>query len=544
MPFPFPTAGERFTSTSTRSLLHLVLMLATLLCVTACMEPPHEIGRKKGSEKVLHIDLPAPFGSLNPLDDLDSGSVVIYPFLYSRLFIMTREGKLEPDVASHWSYKNTSRTWTVIIRSEVFFHSGQPVTADDVSYSLLNFLKNAYPAYHPLIERVFVSSANCLEVTLKTDDEGFLERIWQMPILPSPQKNQANGNRHREPNGSGPLKYDYRVGNEEIGLTANEHAFRGRPSIDRVVFHYQANSQNSLARLLKGETDIALGLTPKDWSILDRYRDQFHLKATILPNYMVLLFNTSDPLFQSSKVRWALSQAINRGYLVDKIMKGFAEVAVGPIAIFSPFHDPEIRPAQYDPTHALELMKEEGWKDHPNGGLSKNGRSFEFTILIFEGYEQHQKTAEYIQLCLNDLGVRARLKPLRHDQLVERYGHNDEFQAVLTEFKGIDMSLDLQPRLWGTTGGKPPQAGGFSDSEVDRLIHQAVTEKVLDEKIELLHKFEHRLVSVQPGAFLFHPIATDIISKRVVLPSRILPDEQGYLAIAYADLRQSSQTPK
>lgn len=77
----------------------------------------------------------------------------------------------------------------------------------------------------------------------------------------------------------------------------------------------------------------------------------------------------------------------------------------------------------------------------------------------------------------------------------------------------------------------------FADREVDRLIYEAEKENDPLKKRTLLYRFESRLVSLQPGTFLYHPVATDVISKKIRLPSHIIPDESGILAIAFADLQ-------
>ena len=63
----------------------LVSLMFLFWAATACSERPDAAAKRKNPEKVLHIDIHGPFGSLNPLDDLISGSGIVYRFLHSHL---------------------------------------------------------------------------------------------------------------------------------------------------------------------------------------------------------------------------------------------------------------------------------------------------------------------------------------------------------------------------------------------------------------------------------------------------------------------------
>ncbi len=499
-----------------------------------CSEHASDTGRHERHEKVLRIDVPAPFGSLVPSDDFHSGSTFLYPFLYSALFSRTAEGKLGPALAVAWDYAQERNTWRVKIRDDVLFHDGRRVTATDVKFSLLRVSQQKSPAIFSEIQEISILSDHCLIIALRVNDRDFPDRIRRIPILPAPLEGQLND--PGRPVGSGPFKFSYRVGEKEVGLVPNERDHRGRPSIDKLVFHYVADSQVSWARLLKGETHVAHQITPKDWMMLAQYRGLFHFKIHALPNYNILLYNTCDPLFQSPKVRTAMTEAINREHLVKHIMQGFGEVASGPVWKHSPFHDPASTPIPYDPKHALELLSEEGWVRQPDGSLAKDGKIFEFTVFLFEGFEDHRKVAEYIQLCLNDLGIRTRLEPVPHHQLIRKYVQNDEFQTVLTELKGLTEDLGPIERIWCATPEQSAYIGAFRDEETNRLLIDAMEEDHPHRKRDLLHMFEARLIALQPGTFLYHPEAMSVISRRVRLLSDDASDEYGALPSAFADV--------
>lgn len=512
----------------------IALLGFLLLASIGCVQRPDGAANSRKGEKVLNFDIPASFGSLDPREDQVSGTGIVYRFLYAYLFGLTADGNLEPDLALSWTYTRETRTWTVTIRKDAFFHSGRPVTVEDVHYSMLEITKSATPnIFAEEIRSISILAEDRLEIVLKQDDDAFLKKIWEIPIVPKPCRDEAGSLQH--PDGSGPFRYDYRVGDREIGLKANEQDRRGRPTIDRIVFHCVTDSETSWARLLRGETDIALALTPKDRAMMESYQDRFIFKTRALPCYHILLYNNSDPLFQSPRVRWALTHAINRQYLVKEIMQGFAEMAESIIWPHSPFSSSKVPPIAYDPQRAIELLREEGWVRQPNGCLARAGKCFEFTLFLFEGYQQHRKVGEYLQLCLNDLGIKMQLEAIPHDRLLAKYQRNDRFQAVLTEFKGIDIDLPFAQKLWSGSGETPAIVGGFADPEVTRLFHEAVREYDLTRQTALVQGAAARIIALQPGTFLYYLTATDVMSKRIRVAPNLILDQTNLLAIAFAD---------
>jgi peptide/nickel transport system substrate-binding protein len=91
----------------------------------------------------------------------------------------------------------------------------------------------------------------------------------------------------------------------------------------------------------------------------------------------------------------------------------------------------------FEPKEAIVLLKEAGWSYDKKGRyLYKEGRPFEFTLLVFKESQIGKKVALYIQLCLNELGIQVRLQGLAFENLKRTYIRNTEFQAVLTELDG------------------------------------------------------------------------------------------------------------
>ena len=512
----------------------ICICLVVLLASCETREIP-SANKSRKNENVLRYDVNAPFTSLNPAEVYSSGSNHVFPLLYSYLFVPGSDGRLQPDLAVKWTYDAESFTWTIHLREGALFHNRQPVTAMDVAYSLQEVLRNIHPPLCDLIGHISTFSDNGIRIRLKKHHPEFLRKIWDMEIIPQPGEGEIDF--HNHPIGSGPFKFKYRKGKEEVCLEANEDYVDGRPSLDRIIFYFQPDREKAWTRILSGKTDTAQEVSPKNYEMMKQLENRFYFDLYPMRFYTILLYNTTDPLFADPSVRLALSHAIDREYIVKKILRGFGVVAVGPMGINTPYHDPKVKPIPHNPHMSLKLLKEAGWsydgKDHY---LTKEGKRFEFTILLFEESQIEKKVAQYLQLCLNEIGIRVRIQALPFRELMRRYVRNNQFQAVITEFKGAYRNVESLKRLWTPDFAKKSVAGGFNHSEVTHLIHNTLNTEGPLEQQELFRKLDALIRSLQPGTFLFHKTAIDVMSKRFKIPLPFSLAHEGIYRIRHASL--------
>ncbi len=516
------------------------LLLSSILFVTlmvSCGKPDTPVSDKTAqNQNILRFDVNAPLTSLNPKEVYASGSTVIFPLLYSYLFVPNGEGKLEPDLALKWTYDPETLTYTIHLRRDALFHNQQPVTARDVEYSLGIALKDLRPYLSASIHRLFPLSDTVICMRLEKDDPGFLQKIWDMEIVPTPSETKIE--LHNHPIGSGPFRFKYRRGDQEVALEPNENYFHGRPSLDEVVFYFQPDKEEAWARLLAGETDIAQEMSPKNYEMTRQYEKRYYFDLYPLQWYAILLYNTKNPLFSEPNVRLALSYAIDKEYIVEGILNGLGVVAVGPMGVDSPYHNPEVKPVPYDPQKGLKLLKQAGWSyQEASGCLTKEGTGFEFNLLVAEESQIEKRVARYLQLCLNDLGIKVHLESIPFLELSRRYIGNDAFQAVLTEFSGVYRDPEFMRSGWSSSPSERSEAGGFDHPEVNRLIRQALDETDPSKQKELFYEIDALIVSLQPGTFLFHKTAIDAMSKRFKLPFPFSLTHEGVWRLRYASLR-------
>jgi len=489
------------------------IVALAILTLAACSD-----GRSDHRQnKILRYDIPAPAGSLNPLETLSSGAVYIFPFLFSYLCVPDEKGILKPDLAVNWSYDPSEPAWTIKLRNDARFHDGTPVTAKDVKFSIQHFLNGVRDYLGNSIKKIDIISSTCISIKLNKSDPDFINKIWDCDIVPEHLAESNDFSDH--PVGSGPFKFKARQGDRIVELVANDDYYAGKSQLEGVAFFYQGDREKNWDRLMAGDTDIACEISRKDYRIMAYLKDHFYFDAYTLPRYSILLYNTKDPLFSDVRVRRALTHAINRPYIVEKLLNGYGKAAVGPMGIDNAFSNPDLTPLPYDPQKSLELLRLAGWSlDENLRYLQKDGKIFEFTIFAFkEGYIPIQ-VARYIVLNLNQLGIHAHVDMLSQKELNRRYYRSNQFQAVLTEFGTSQRIPEAIEDLWAPSFNDFSVAGGFEDEEVTRLFRLMDSENGPEKRKALCHQIDARIAFLQPGTFLYHETAIDVMSARISIP--------------------------
>ncbi len=495
-----------------KKVVGLLLLIGIGLWMPACSSPDPGDKKPEAHENILRIDVDAPLVTLDPNAVNGHCASIVFPLLYSYLFVPDHSGTLQPDLATHWQYDPESCTYTITLRDGARFHDGTPVTTADICYSL-HQSQNVRPACYKRIQAVRAISDLEFFIRLESNDPQFLQKIWDVEIVSEPGDKQMDY--YHAPIGSGPFRFSGRQGEDRVYLTGNPDYHGGRPALAGVLFTYAPDKEKTWTRLLAGQTDIAPNICPGTYERLKPYADQFYFDISVSNRYTILLYNTRDPLFADKRVRRAMACAIDSRYIVDQIFKGQAEPATGPMGVDSPFHSPAATLPPYDPEKALELLHQAGWRFGPEGKyLVKDGRPFSFTLFIAEEYETEKQVARYIQLCFNDIGIQMHIDALPMDQMVYRYFSNDQFQAVLTELHCAQNRPEFLQTIWSPVSSDCAIAGCFYNADVTRLLNQAVNIDEPGRKKALLQQVDTLICDLQPGTFLFHKKFIDAMSKR------------------------------
>jgi len=297
-------------------------------------------------------------GSLND----DGGRVVSWSYR-SALTEIDPTGKLTGDLAESWDTSADAKTWTVMLRKGVTFHSGKSLTADDVVASMNvhrgDASKSAAKALLDQVSEIKTDGADKVVFTLKSGNADFAVVLSDYNLLIVPSKDGTADLANRD--GTGTFILDaYEPGVRAV-LKRNPNSWKsGRGHLDSAEILYIADTAARMNALMSGQVDV---INRADLKTLDMLKQTAGLKVeevTGTQHYTMPMHCDAAP-FTDVNVRLALKHAINRQELVDKILLGHGRVANDhPIAPANRYFAADIPQREYDPEMAKSLLKKAG----------------------------------------------------------------------------------------------------------------------------------------------------------------------------------------
>ena len=280
--------------------------------------------------------------------------------IYQGLVARTPEQDIVPALASDWSVSPDGLTYTFTLREGVTFHDGQPLTPQDVVWSLTTRKNTPEWRDSARLANVTTIAADGQDVVL-TLAEPDSSLLWNLTgragiIL----KEGDTVDYQTAANGTGPFVLDDWREGDSIVFVRNE-AYWGDPAgVAEVVFDYIPDNQAALNAALAGEIDVVTGF---DATLKEQVEEtgDFALVLGQSTDKGTLAFNQTAGPLADQRVRQAIRQAIDHDAFVEAL--GAGQTQYGPIPELDPGYEDLADVAPYDPEAARALLEEAGEED-------------------------------------------------------------------------------------------------------------------------------------------------------------------------------------
>ena len=423
---------------------------------------------------------------LNPVIAATDVDEDVSRLVFSGLTRYDQTGAIVPDLASAFHTESDGRIWTFDIREDATWHDGQPVTADDVVFTVKLLQDRGYVGpYSDAFRGVSVDriSPRTVRFTLP-DVYGPFADSTTVPLLPShllgnvPYAELSRQPFNANPIGTGPFRVN-EVDARQIVLLRNDDFYRtrparGRPYLDKVILRFYPDPTEALLALSRGEIDGVGGLSSQD---AERARS---LKGAVLyslptDNFVSMFLNVRPDrvVFRDRAVRQAIATAIDRGRVLRLAADGRGAVADEFVPSGSWAYVKDVTKYTFSTEEATALLDQADWKDHDGDGIrDKGGQKLAFTISTSDE-PARTAAATQIQRDLNAVGMSVTVKSMPFVQLVDNVARQRSFDALLVE---IAVSGDPDPyTFFHSTEVNDPghNFSGFSTLPIDRNLEAA-----------------------------------------------------------------------
>lgn len=303
--------------------------------------------------------------NLDPISASADTEIALLNAVYDYLIDTNAANELVPRLATAWQMSEDGLTVTLTIAEGVTFHSGDPLTLDDIIWTLdrLRDPETAAPTADLFagVESIEAGEGNTLVFTLSAPNPDFLYNLTDnhVVILQADAANIGS-----EFNGTGPFVLESYTAEDRATLTANPDYFGGAPAAGGLEFVYFGDIEAAVNALRGGVVDAVLRLDNPTFLTLSEEgafnavdiptngHDLVRLRADRGPG--------SDPL-----VREAFKMATDRQAIFDRTQFGFGAVGhdtpIGPL--YAQYYTEEYPLPATDPEGARALLEEAGYPD-------------------------------------------------------------------------------------------------------------------------------------------------------------------------------------
>lgn len=304
--------------------------------------------------------------------------------IFESLVRLDRNGQLVPGLATSWEAIEPTR-WRFKLRPGVVFHDGKAFSADDVVYTferIPNIPNNPSP-YTPYLTSVTgVEKVDELTIDITTDQPNPRIPFQTFGIL-IVAKHAVEGRQTgdfttgRAAVGTGPYRFNEHLPNERLVLVRNDAYWGEKPYWSRLTFRFIQNDAARIAALLSGDVDLIDNVPPVDAERIGATpgfgigswltKRVIYLGANIgMGESPLTTDNSGRPLesnpFADARVRKAVSLAINRDAISDRILRGYGSPA-NQLPVGTNAHRDDLAPEPYDPEESKRLLTEAGYPD-------------------------------------------------------------------------------------------------------------------------------------------------------------------------------------
>ncbi len=477
----------------------------------------------------LKIGLASEPTSIDPnYHNLGPNSAMAY-HVFDRLVHQDRTQRLVPGLAESWRALDDV-TWEFKLRNNVRFHDGTPFTAEDVKYTIERIPKipNSPSSYASFVKPIMVveiidphtihlktaeafplldTFLSTFSIVCKKTAERFLAKNPGISEdIHSIKSSYYNSGELA--NGTGPYRFVEWVHGDRIVLAANPSYWGGKARWDHVTMKPIANGSSRVAALLAGDVDMIEKVPPTD---VEKLKDEPTLAlSTGTSNRVIYIHLDSDrdqsPFITDSdgkpmatnplkdvRVRKAISMAINREAIVDRLMAGLGT----PAGQFLPagFYgvSPNMPAIKYDPDGARKLLAEAGWE-----------KGFGMTIHATNDRDPNDaRNAQAVGQFLAQIGIRTKVETLTKSIFFPSaskltYSFMMMGWGSSTGEPGSSLGKLLhtydKPRSWGTAN-----RGRFSDPKFDEMIETAMATVDSKQREKLLQQATEYVIGERVG---------------------------------------------
>lgn len=424
--------------------------------------------------------------------------------IFEPLMKIAPDGSFEGVLAKSWEYEDNTHL-IFHLQEGVKFHNGDPMTAEDVKWSLIRAANSSHVSSKAAFintDDITVVDDYTIKVGYKYPNASAFFAYTQPGLSILPSKLYANADTaeiSKNPIGTGPYKYVGCVNGESVTFVRNDDYWGEPAKIKNMVWKTITETANRTIELETGGAHFSYDILPTD---VERVKNDDKLELLDGPNFTIqyVCYNTQKAPLDDVRVRKALGMAVDKEAIKVAAYNGLGKTGVGPMVSTTRFATEDLEVAGYDLDAAKALLAEAGYPD-----------GFELRIYTNEN-QARIDAAQVVQNSWAKIGVKATVTTLEYAAYYEAV-NSGEYDVC---FFGWVSNGDPDNTLYGLYHSSMIGASNYSHTnnpKVDELL-EAGRKELDDTKREQIYiELQKELVDYCPATYYWQGVNTHAYSK-------------------------------
>jgi peptide/nickel transport system substrate-binding protein len=464
--------------------------------------------KKGGTINMSQINDP---DTLDPATAASIGASTIFQYIYDSLVFIGEDHLPHPWLAEKWDLSPDGLQVTFSIRSGIKFHDGTDLDGAAVKANFDRMLDPKIASIRKTglgpLTGIDLVDPQTVRFNYSTAYAPLFTNLEGDGIVSPAAVTKYGDSYGHNPVGTGPFMFKEWATGQHVTLIKNpnftqyrdDYKNKGPAYVDQLVWKNIADPATNNAALLSGELDIA-GVDLTQASTVQKNAE---FKVYIWKDrdgFIFLEYNPNKPPFNDVNVRKAMAYACDRDSIVKSAYNGFATANLLPIPTGVAGWDKSLEQYAYpyDLDKAKKALTDAGYTAGSNGTMQKDGKPFEFTMLVYSGNDPLKISAQIVQSSLQQIGVKCDTKIL-------------DFSAELPQLNSGDFECDIMrwtspdANILSLMFKSPGWTKQWHDTQLDALCTTADTTIDPNKRLDAIHDVVKYLLDQAVVA----PIVTD-----------------------------------
>lgn len=470
------------------------------------------------ADTTLRLDF-APVGEIDPAKSSDYADTVAVNNLYDTLIGDVAGGGIGPVLASKWTAKGKVLTFT--LRDGITFSSGNPLTAQDVVFSVDRFvsLGKGYSWLITSLDTVKALDSKTVQFTLKRPDAPFLSALKRVAIVDS-KTVKANGEDWLSKNSAGTGAYVITSHNpQNLTVFKKNTGYWGTfhpKSPDTVRMRYGLEPATVRASIVKGTHDLSSQWLPPETLKALNASKKARIVSEQSGGQLYIKFNTARAPFDDVNCRLGVSAIFDYAMAIKMIAvtkdKSLGSASNGTLPAGIMGHDASM------PTFKQDKQKAKAYLDKCKYDASK----LDIELSWIAEVPLEERFALLLQSNLKSIGVKSHVKKIPWTLFTEQVTSVDKTPHITQIFVSSDTG-DADALLYQQyhSSAKGTWAGSswFDNAEVDSMLEKARAETDVAKRTKLYKAINKKITALAPAIFAYDTVALMALNNRVTWPA-------------------------